>query len=446
MEFFQLKCFESFSRYLIRILIILNSSIFLNFTAFAQRKNTVITIVPIDHVLMTEVIQKAIDKCAASGGGTVKFTEGTYLSGSLELRSNVTLQIVSGAILQGSSIYSDYRNEAFIFGQNISNVSIVGEGIIDGVDCYNPKGEEKFRGPHGIRLISCRNIIIEGVTIKNAANWAINCRHTSKVKIKNVFIQGGHDGLHTRFCDAFNVTGCDFRTGDDAFAGNDNRDFIVTDCKINTSCNGFRMGCYNLTVKDCKFWGPGEYMHKIQKRNNMLAAFVHFSPKDEAPQMSSGKWLIENVTIDKVDHVYMYNYRDGLWQTGKTVGFIQFKNVKATEILSAFNIIGDTLKQFSLKVKKSTFTFRNGAIYTGDTFEGSNIDSPSFFYARNFSRIFLQNVILNNSGSHSTLKGINGNLLLLKDVRFNLNCSEPYIIKSVESVIEKNIKICLANH
>ncbi len=443
MQCFHLNGFDSSSTSLIRILIVLQCFIFLNLSAFAQRKNLVITLVPIDNVLMTEVIQNAIDKCAAFGGGTVNFSEGTFLSGSLELRSNVTLHIVSGTILQGSSNYRDYRNDAFIFGRNLSNISIEGQGIIDGEDCINPKGEEGFRGPHCVKLINCKNIIIQGITIKRAANWAINCRYCSKATIKNVSIYGGHDGLHTRFCDSFNVTGCDFRTGDDAFAGNDNRNFVIANCKVNTSCNGLRMGCYNLTVKDCKFWGPGEYMHKIQKRNNMLAAFVHFSPKDEAPQLTSSKWLIENVTVDQVDHVYMYNYRDGLWQTGKPVGVIKFKNVKATEILNAFNIIGDTLRQFSLKVKNSVFSFRNGAVYSESMFEGSNTDSPSFLYFRNFNRILLHKVILNNSGANSTLDVVNGKSLLLKDTSFNLNCSEPYSIKSVNSVIERDVKICL---
>ncbi|NJK86020.1 MAG: hypothetical protein HC906_08735 [Bacteroidales bacterium] len=132
---------------------------------------------------------------------------------------------------------------------------------------------------------------------KNSANWAINCRYCSTAKVDSVSIFAGHDGLHTRFCDGFTVTRCDFRTGDDAFAGNDNRDFVVRDCKINTSCNGFRMGCMNLTVKNCLFWGPGEYVHKIQKRNNMLSAFVHFSPKDENPKLQSGNWLIEDITV-----------------------------------------------------------------------------------------------------------------------------------------------------
>lgn len=146
MKCFHLKCFELSSTSVIRILIVLQCIIFLNPPAFAQRKNLVITLVPIDHVLMTEVIQKAIDKCAASGGGTVNFTEGTFLSGSLELRSNVTLHMVSGAILQGSNNYRDYRNDAFIFGRDLSNISIDGQNIINGNGLHQSKGRRGISG------------------------------------------------------------------------------------------------------------------------------------------------------------------------------------------------------------------------------------------------------------------------------------------------------------
>jgi len=244
--------------------------------AFAQKIK--ITLSPIQGELMTESIQKAIDSCSAKGGGVVRFPSGTYLCGGIQLKSNITLQFEKGTILLGSDKYSDYKNDAFIFGKDLTNITIQGEGEIDGVDCYNPKGEEGFRGPHCIRLIKCKNITIKDVTIKRSANWAINCRYCSFGTVKNVTILAGHDGLHTRFCNNFTVTGCDFSTGDDAFAGNDNRDFVISDCKVNTACNGFRIGCMNFTVQRCKIYGPGKYIHKIQKRNNMLSAFVHFSP------------------------------------------------------------------------------------------------------------------------------------------------------------------------
>ena len=401
--------------------------------AFGNQAPVQIILKPQGTELMTDSIQTAIDKCASLGGGTVIFPQGQYLSKGLELKSNITLLLEKGAILQGSDKYTDYKNDAFIYGENLSNIAITGEGAIDGVDCYNPKGEEGFRGPHCIRLIRCRNIKIEGITILRSANWAINCRYCSKGYVENVKIRGGHDGLHTRFCDNFTIKGCDFRTGDDAFAGNDNRDFVITDCKINTSCNGFRMGCLNFTVKRCRFWGPGESVHKIQKRNNMLAAFVHFSPKDENSKLQSGNWLIEDVTVENVDQFYVYNFIDGLWQTGQPVTNVQIKKVKATGVLGAFNIIGDLDKKFQLSIKNSSFSFREGANYTGGKFEGSKLLSPSLFNAANFDRLLLRNVTLNKNGDTPLLNCTAGNSLILDHVTFNTGGSSlPYKIEMVK--------------
>jgi hypothetical protein len=403
-----------------------------------QVRKNVIVLTP-ESGLMTEAINAAVDQCSANGGGIVRFSQGTYLSGTIELKSNVTLLFDKGTVLQGSDKYSDYRNDAFIFGKELSNISIQGEGVIDGVDCYNPKGEEGFRGPHCIRLINCRKIQIKGITIKNSANWAINCRYCSGAVVENVSIRAGHDGLHTRFCDNFTVKGCDFRTGDDAFAGNDNRDFVITDCKINTSCNGFRMGCMNFTVKRCHLWGPGESVHKIQKRNNMLAAFVHFSPKDENPKLQSGNWLIEDVMVDNVDHFYVYNFKDGLWQTGQPATSVQFKNIKATKLLGAFNIIGDHDFKFKLKLENSSFTFRDGADYQGDRFEGAKLLSPALFNASSFDKLLLRNVTFNKKGDAPILNCTSENSLILDRVTFNTGDSAlPYKIDRVKEFKKRN--------
>jgi hypothetical protein len=381
-------------------------------------KNPEIIISPNGKTLMTEVIQKAIDSCADLGGGTIIFYEGVYYSGSLTLRSKISLQLNKGAIIKGSDKYSDYLNDAFFFGSEISDVSITGEGIIDGVDCYNPHGEEGFRGPHCIRFVKCRNIRLEGITIINSANWAVNCRHCSEAYVTNVKIRGGHDGLHTRFCNNFTVKGCDFRTGDDAFAGNDNLDFAISFCNINTSCNGFRLGCQNLAIKHCRLWGPGEYMHKKQKRNNMLCAFVHFSPKDDNPVLTSGNWTIDDVTIDNVDNVYMYNFRNGLWQTGQPVTKVSFNNVTAKGILRAFYINGDSGSLFSMKIHNSEFAFREGAEKKSDKFEGADLDSPESFYAARFNFISLEEVTFDSKDSSVLLHCESGNKINLEKVKF----------------------------
>jgi hypothetical protein len=388
-------------------------------------------------VLMTRTIQRAIDSCATEGGGAVIFSGDTILTGGIELKSNVTLQLGKGAVLKGSDSYSDYRNDAFIYGSGLTHIAIQGEGVIDGVNCYNPKGEEGFRGPHCIRLINCKHITLKDFTIVNSANWAINCRYSSEATVENVSIRGGHDGLHTRFCDHFTVSGCDFRTGDDSFAGNDNHDFSISDCRINTSCNGFRMGCYNLTVKRCHFWGPGEYMHINQKRNNMLSAFVHFSPEDENPQLISGNWIIEDITVENVDRFYTCNFRNGLWQTGQPVTSISFHHIEASGILNAFSIMGDTDRQFNLEIANSSFSFREGTEKPSLVFEGAELASSAFFNAREFNEIRLREVTLNKKGPEPILEIKQGNLVELEKVHLETgNNPYPFII---EGVVDLNI-------
>lgn len=402
---------------------------------------TRITIKPNQSGLITGIIQQAIDSCAATGGGIVIFPAGTFLCGGIRLKNNVTLQLDKDALLQGSDKYADYNNDAFIYGKDLTNISIQGEGVIDGVDCYNPKGEEGFRGPHCIRLINCKKITLKGLTIKNSANWAINCRYCSFGTVKNVTILGGHDGLHTRFCNNFTVTRCDFRTGDDAFAGNDNRDFVITDCKINTSCNGFRMGCLNLTIQRCRMWGPGEYIHKIQQRKNMLSAFVHFSPKDERPVLKSGNWLIKDVVIENVDHVYNYNFEKGLWQTGQPVTKVRLEKIKATGILSAFNITGDEKLNFNLDVQNSVFSFREGAV-DANSFEGAKLASPALFNANKFDQIKLQQVIFEKEDTKPVVNFISGNTLHLDRVSFITGSSAiPYNFDKIGEVKKEKLKL-----
>lgn len=427
--------------------ILFSATMFLVFVGFVEIKNAHlgkirIELAPDGNNLVTQKIQSAIDSCAGNGGGVVVFSSGTYISGGIQLRNKVTLQLEKGALLQGSENYRDYGNDAFIFGKDISDIAISGEGVIDGVDCRNPNGEEGFRGPHCIRLVNCKNILFKDFTVKNSANWAINCRYCSGAGVRNVSIRGGHDGLHTRFCEKFTVSGCDFRTGDDAFAGNDNRDFMVTECKINTSCNGFRMGCLNFTVKNCKFWGPGESVHKIQKRNNMLSAFVHFSPKDENPKLESGNWLIENVTVENVDHFYMYNYQSGLWQTGQPATGIKLNKVRCSGILSAFNIVGDPKTDFDLSVENSSFAFRDGASYSDSLyFEGVKIQSIAMFSARNFGHLSLKHVVLEKQDSVPLLDCSSGSLLVLDDVDFVCNHNpNPLSVQHVKEIRKEKLK------
>ncbi len=399
---------------------------------FSQDKQFQIFIEPANEQLVTKTIQQAIDSCAATGGGTVIFRPGTYISGTIVLKNKVALHFEKGSVLRGSTLIKDYTSGCFIQGRDLSEVMIDGEGIIDGVDCYNPHGEEGFRGPHCIRLTNCKNISIKEITIKNAGNYAILCWYCTNGAIENVTILAGHDGLHTNFCTDFKISGCDFRTGDDSFAGNDNTDFAVTDCKVNSSCNCFRFGCMNFTVKNCRLWGPGQYVHKIEHKAKLPNAFTHFSPRDRKPKSSSGNWLIQDVIIENVAHVYFYNFENGLWQTGQPATTVKFDNVKATGILNAFYIIGDKDYKFDLQVQNSSFSFADGQTYKADLFEGVKMLSNSFFYAERFNKIELTDVLLKSKDAQQLMECKDGKSVVLNQCRFvSGNSLKPFVFEKI---------------
>src|SRR5690242_19252215 len=65
----------------------------------------------------TANIQRAIDKAAADGGGVVSFGPGAYLTGTISLRTNVTLYLEAGAVIQGSGKREDYTQPCLIFAE-----------------------------------------------------------------------------------------------------------------------------------------------------------------------------------------------------------------------------------------------------------------------------------------------------------------------------------------
>lgn len=97
-------------------------------------------------MLCTKSIQRAIDECAKDGGGTVYFPRGTFLSGTIYMKSGVTLRLDVGCTLLGSADLKDYpptvqafrsytdnyTDKSLIYGENLERITITGKGTIDG--------------------------------------------------------------------------------------------------------------------------------------------------------------------------------------------------------------------------------------------------------------------------------------------------------------------------
>ena len=114
--------------------------------------------------LDSPAIQKAIDACADAGGGQVRLGSGRYLSGTIHLKSDVTLYLDAGARLIGTSDLEQYDqpkvpdfmpearwgkwHRGLILAEGQERIGIGGPGVIDGNKVFDPTGEERMRGPH----------------------------------------------------------------------------------------------------------------------------------------------------------------------------------------------------------------------------------------------------------------------------------------------------------
>ena len=97
-------------------------------------------------------IQKAIDACAAAGGGMVYLPPGEYISGTIHLRSHVRLHIEAGSRLIASPDPTAYdygqipSKAALIYGEDLEDISIEGRGIVDGQAEYEWRPDDFERG------------------------------------------------------------------------------------------------------------------------------------------------------------------------------------------------------------------------------------------------------------------------------------------------------------
>jgi polygalacturonase len=254
---------------------------------------------PDGKTLCTAGIQKAIDACSAGGGGTVRFPAGTYLTGSLRLRSGITLQLEEGAILLGSRDRDDYyllppdspgagdRQDLvfchLIHGEGLRDIGIRGPGTIDGSgSAFRDKTKKRTKA---IYFVNCRNVVVEDVRLRNAGSWMQHYRLCRNVKIRNIdvfnHVAFNNDGLNIDSCQDVEITGCRVDSDDDgivlkSLSETPCRNVKITDCTVSSHCNGLKMGTesgggfIDITISDCRVSSPA-HSQKIYGRQRGLA-------------------------------------------------------------------------------------------------------------------------------------------------------------------------------
>jgi len=208
--------------------------------------------------LDTAAIQKAIDDCAAKGGGVVRLAGAAkFVSAPLVLKSRITLEIAEGTTLEGSTNHDDYPEieqfhakgkQSLLSATNAEDITIRGGGVIDG------RGESWWVNPHQIRprLIvfdHCKHVVMENVTVENSPMWQIVPYYSDDLTFRNMKIlaptPAGHntDGIDPFSSGHVLIEHVTIDTGDDNVAIKSGQ----------PGSAGPDAPSHDITVRDCVF-------------------------------------------------------------------------------------------------------------------------------------------------------------------------------------------------
>lgn len=396
--------------------------------------------------LETEALNRAIETCAKAGGGQVRVPAGKYLSGTIHLRSHVTLFLEAGAVLMGTTNLSAYEqpevpafmpeakwgkwHRALLVGQDVEQVAIAGLGVIDGQKVYDPTGEERMRGPHTINFVGCKGVTLRDFSIIDSANYAIFFQLSDNVEIRGLTITGGWDGVHFRGgpgrpCRQVDIINCRFYTGDDSIAGRYWEDVVISGCIMNSSCNGLRLigPARSLLVEHCLFYGPGRRPHRSGGRTNMLAGII-LQPGawDRTEGLLDDVVLTDNSMSDVAAPVTIWT------KPGNPVGRITVAGLNATGVYrSALSVEnwGDSAIT-NVVVRNASIEFAGGGTEEQgrQAVRGPGVDPRALpawgVYARNVQQLTLEDVRLSltRSDQRPVVRAEQVEQLTLDDVRF----------------------------
>ena len=248
--------------------------------------------------LSTSAINKSIEECTKNGGGTVYVPKGIFYSGTILLKSNVSLYLETGAVIKGSRDTADYmidgRKYGLILAKNCKNVTIEGHGQINGNGTffhdatkphlggggeaqYTRQGDDYMNLKYGIEdgpiryryrpgmmvvFSRCENVKVKDVTLRDTPEWTSRFADCDNVEISGVSIQANllipnSDGLHCTNSRNIRISNCDIRCGDDAIIVSGFDDLVGVHGEVRKDDNvGERIGnktgyAENVVVSNC---------------------------------------------------------------------------------------------------------------------------------------------------------------------------------------------------
>jgi len=284
----------------------------------------------------TEAFKKAISATSKAGGGRVVVPAGSFLTGAIHLKSNVNLHVSEGTVIKFSTdpnaylpaVYTRWEGvecmnySPLIYAYKQKNIAITGKGTLDGQGSEDnwwgwkknredrellfkqgqdgvPVKERQFGGktlrPNMIEPYLCKNILIEGITIRNGPFWHIHPVLSQNITVRNVRIDGmgpNNDGCNPESCKNVLIKDCYFNTGDDCIAiksgrNNDGRrvnvpseNIIVRNCQMKAGHAGVAIGSEmtggvrNVFTEDCTMDDPNLERALRLKTNSVRGGFI----------------------------------------------------------------------------------------------------------------------------------------------------------------------------
>ena len=282
----------------------------------------------------TAAFAKAVEACFRAGGGTVYLPPGRYLTGTIALKSNVTLELEAGAVILGSGDSADYpqhdsvwspgRKEmsSLIFAENADDITIRGRGTIDGQGqiwwrrmgwpdrLKIPRDQRtpaelaemaKMSGgrPGLINLIRCKNVVLEQVHLVNSGAWTVHPLMCEFVRVDGVTIENpvpspNTDGINPQSCRNVQISNSRIDVGDDCVTlksgidevgrrmGKPDENITITNCVMLRGHGGVTIGSEmsggvrNVVVGNCVFQGTdiGIRMKSQRGRGGVVEGFT----------------------------------------------------------------------------------------------------------------------------------------------------------------------------
>jgi glycosyl hydrolase family 28/pectate lyase-like protein len=230
----------------------------------------------------TRAIQQAIDAVHELGGGIVQLPAGRWLSGTLVLRSRVTIDLAPGAVLLASPDDDDFAPRealpfesdsdvetidfarALLAGHDLEQIAIRGAGVID-------MNRDRRSGPKPIALKRCRFATVQGITIVRSPNYCVSLGGCEDVLVEGVTIRTAYaDGIDPDCCRRVRIANCDVESDDDALClkasfllgvRGTTEDVVVTNCRLCSPSNCFKLGTEStgdfrqIVLSNCVFDG-----------------------------------------------------------------------------------------------------------------------------------------------------------------------------------------------